>query len=272
MKISIFRNLLCACGVMASAGAIAAYVIPRPGMSPIGISPPMNPVNGAQCTAFAKESADYQSRLGEWHQQCLDSNKRCSRGSKGECSCAACEGLHVARDRFTRESLAEGKECFDAVSRNRQAIRDSAGTPEQASALQTALLAGTSSVAISQLRRTVAELLSNELLTAGDLTKASRIAESSARLWRGVEGAREDCLKRVGIQSGSACEQQLLLSTRGFSGIVTANNSVFVRAIQNNMLALIDQQNRRSLDLLNRTFRDAARDTAEEQPGQSFGR
>lgn len=258
-------------GTFASTSATAAYVIAVQGMPPGGVSPPLNPVNGAQCEAFARDSSVYQSRLGEWHQQCLDDNKRCSSNRGGQCSCGACEGLHTARDRFAKESREEGTACFDAVSKARQAIHRSIDTPDGASATQAALLAGINSVAMSQVRRKLAELFATESIKAADINISLRIATSSARIAKETQSIRATCHKQVSFQAGADCEKQILLATHELQTLATSNNSIFIRAIQRNAFFALEQQNRRTLELFSRALKDSASEPAEES-GQTLGR
>jgi hypothetical protein len=265
MRALLFVMLVC--GAFTSQLAEAAYVVAVSGMPPMGVSAPLNPVNGAQCEAFAKESNAYQNRIGEWHQQCLDDNKGCSSNRGKQCSCAACEGLHVARDRFAKESHDEGKACFDAVSRVRQSIQASLETSEGASAVQSALLAGVNSTALSLVRKQIAELFAKESQNPSAKNLAARVAQSSARIAKSAQYIRANCHQQVSLQAGAECEKQMLLAVRETQFLGTANNSVFVRAVQKNAFLWLEQSNRRTLE----PFRGPLSDRILEQPPQESG-
>jgi hypothetical protein len=262
--------------------ANAAYVVPQPGMAPMGVSAPLSPVNGAECEAFVKESSSYQSRLSEWHQQCLDSNRNCKAGK--ECSCGACEGLHTARSRFSSASSEEAKTCFGTVSKARQAIHQAIDTSDVADLTQKALLSGASGAVMRSVRKLIAEALVKESVKAEDFkakaseTNASlRVAQSSARLLKDVQGIRESCHKQVGLQAAADCEKQVLLSLKDYQSLSTSNNSLFVRAIQRNAFNGIDQINSRVLEQLRRGLNDQPSQTRHrtetvEDAGQTLSR
>ncbi len=262
--------LVFALGGLASLSATAAYVVPARGMAPVGVSPPIDPVNGVHCEAFVKQSGDYQRLLGEMHQDCLDRNKSCRPKRDGQCSCAACEGFHLAVNRFSAESAKEGRACFDAVAKNRDSIWSSLGsTSESMQAAQKALSSGANALVMAQVKNRFSDLIRAEISGADDAMHVTEVSAKAVRIADQAQQIRSSCLSQVAQAAAPECEKQALLAVRDFQDVATANNSNLIRTIQTTALIRLDSFNRLTLDVLNQTLTDHV---DADHDGQTIGK
>jgi hypothetical protein len=116
--------------MLVAPSALAAYVS-IDGSVPIGVSAPMFPVNAQQCQEFSKSAAEQREVLVQWHDQCLEANRKGPTARKGaQCTAPACEAYHIGRDRFSKLASEEAAACFTAVTAKRAELYKSLGTEE----------------------------------------------------------------------------------------------------------------------------------------------
>lgn len=82
---------------------------------------PINPTSREQCNAMSREWSEIKQSISKQHDDCLDSPAcKTSRGNDagGQCSCRACERLHIIRDRYSSGDLDQiRKQRMDECNR-----------------------------------------------------------------------------------------------------------------------------------------------------------
>lgn len=244
--------------VLGAMPAHAAYVQLRGG-SPLGVTPPIFPVNAQQCQEFAERSTEYRNKLAKWHDDCLKGSK--AGPNKGQCSAPACEGYHVARDNFSKQSNEEATACYDAVSSQRANLSSSLGGADIMNAAQSALLRGPYGAAMTALRGELAGIFQKRGAAADTKSTAASLAGT---MWSPVQAARASCQRKIPASAAIDCEKQVLLSVHEFGSkaIDGAQANPAIAAWQRAMFERLNMQNRDALLRLDAAFE------AEDRPDE----